>query len=443
MPSKVFSCVLIAAFTGFLFGFDGVVISGVNLPLKNLWQTSDWYHGMFIVSVSLWGMVVGSVFGGYPTEKFGRRTTLIFVGVLFTISALGTALAMEPAFFSVFRFIGGLAAGVGSIAAPTYIAEISSAENRGRFGMLFQLNIVLGILIAFLSNYVLVGVGDHNDWRLMLGVMAIPSLVYTALLFTVYESPRWLIQTNRSRSKALEVLKRIASKDEMENLVKSFQPQGKNRKTSARSLFSRKYRRVLWLSFLMAFFNQFSGISFILFYAPEILEKAGLATAESLMGSVALGVVNLFATLIGIYLIDRLGRKQLMYIGSVGYIISLSMLAYSFYHNLSAGFALIFMLLFIVAHAVGQGAVIWVFIAEIFPNAVRSFGQSWGAGLLNGFAALTTLFGAVLIGMFPSWLIFLAFAGLMILQLLFTRFVMPETRSVSLEELEMKLATSK
>lgn len=441
MRSRIFLCALIASFTGFLFGFDGVVISGVNLPLKKLWQTSDWFHGMFIISVSLWGMVVGSLIGGYPTEKFGRKTTLILVGLLFIIAALGTALALSPATFSAFRFIGGVAAGVGSIAAPTYIAEISSAENRGRFGMLFQLNIVLGILVAFLSNYLLIGVGDHNDWRLMLGVMAIPSFVYTALLFTVYESPRWLIQRNRSRSKALDILNQIASKDEVERLTKSLPPEVNKAEVSFLSLFSRKYRRVLLLSFLMAFFNQFSGISFILFYAPEILEKAGLATAESLMGSVALGVVNLFATLIGMYLIDRLGRKLLMYIGSVGYIVSLSMLAYSFYQNLPATFALIFMLLFIIAHAIGQGAVIWVFIAEIFPNAVRSFGQSWGSGLLNGFAAVVTLFGAALIGMFPPWLIFLGFACLMVIQLLFTRFMMPETRSVSLEELEMKLVS--
>lgn len=433
---------MIASFTGFLFGFDGVVISGVNLPLKNLWQTSDWYHGMFIISVSLWGMLIGSLCGGFPTEKLGRKTTMILVGVLFTVSALGTAVAFSPGVFSFFRFIGGFAAGVGSIVAPTYIAEISSAENRGKLGMLFQLNLVLGILTAFVSNYLLVGVGDENDWRLMLGIMAIPSLVYTLLLFTLYESPRWLIQKNKDRTKALEILHAIASEKEVDELLATFQRQENRENGNFSSLFSKKYRRVLLLSFLMAFFNQFSGISFILFYAPEILEKAGFATAESLLGSVSIGLVNLIATLIGIYFIDRLGRKQLMYIGSVGYIISLSMIAYCFYHDLSAGFTLVFMLMFIVAHAVGQGAVIWVFIAEIFPNAVRSFGQSWGSGLLNGFAALITLFGAVLIRMFPSWTIFSGFAMIMVLQLLFTWFLMPETKAMALEELEKKLATS-
>jgi MFS transporter, SP family, xylose:H+ symportor len=407
MKNKVLQYALIASLTGFLFGFDSVVISGVNLPLKHLWKTSDWFHGTFIISISLWGMVVGSLLGGYPAERLGRKKTLIWVGTMFTISAVGAALSVNPVMFSFFRFIGGLSAGVGSIAAPAYMSEIATANNRGRLGMLFQLNIVTGILTAFLSNYFLIGVGGANDWRWMLGVMAFPAALYTLMLLTIKESPRWLQNT----------------------LV----PQGEER------LFSGKYNKVLMLSLLIAFFNQFSGVSFILFYAPEIMEKAGWGTAQSLLSSVFIGLVNVVFTVVGMYLIDRIGRRQLMYIGSMGYIISLSMVAFCFYQGLPAGFTLLFILLYVVSHAVGQGAVIWVFITEIFPTRVRSFGQSWGSGLLNSFAAVVTSFGAVVISTFSPWIIFAGFALLMVGQLLFTHFMMPETKGVSLEELEKKL----
>lgn len=410
MKNKVLQYALIASITGFLFGFDSVVISGVNLPLKHLWKTSDWFHGTFIISISLWGMVVGSLLGGYPTEKLGRKKTLLGVGVLFTISAIGAALATGPTMFSFFRFIGGVSAGVGSIAAPAYMSEIASAHNRGRLGMLFQLNIVSGILMAFVSNYFLIGVGGADDWRWMLGIMAIPAGIYTLLLLTIAESPRWLQQTLVPQEKV--------------------------------GLFSGKYNRVLLLSFLIAFFNQFSGISFILFYAPEIMEKAGWGTAQSLLSSVFIGLVNLVFTIAGMYLIDRIGRRQLMYIGSLGYIISLSMVAICFYNGITAGFTLLFILIFMMSHAIGQGAVIWVFITEIFPTRVRAYGQSWGSGMLNGFAGLVTSFGAVVINAFSPWTIFAGFALLMVGQLLFTRFMMPETRGVSLEELEQKLTSA-
>lgn len=185
---------LIASFTGFLFAFDSVVISGVNLPLKDLWKTSEWFHGAFIISASMWGTLLGSLLGGYPTEAFGRKRTLIFVGVMFTLSGLVTAFATTPYIFSFFRFLGGLAAGVGAIAAPTYIAEIANAKDRGKLAMLFQFNVVLGILAAFLSNYLMADIGGENSWRLMLGVMVIPAALYSILLFRICESPRWLIR---------------------------------------------------------------------------------------------------------------------------------------------------------------------------------------------------------------------------------------------------------
>lgn len=441
MNYKGLQYVLIVSFTGFLFGFDSVVISGVNLPLKHFWNTSDWFHGTFIISISLWGTLVGALLGGYPTEALGRKPTLIIVGTMFLISGLGTALATKPEMFSFFRFIGGLSTGLGSIAAPTYISETASPKNRGKLGMLFQLNIVLGILMAFLSNYFFTGISENNDWRYMLGVLAIPASIYTVLLFSISESPRWLIVARNNTEKALAIMNSISSKNEVNNLLNSLKKEDLKNNRDSQRLFSGKYNRILILSLLMTFFNQFSGISFILFYAPEILEKAGFGTSESLLSSVSIGVVNLLFTIIGIYLIDKIGRKQLMYWGSVGYIISLSMTACSFYFSLSAIVTLIFILLFIISHAIGQGAVIWVFIAEIFPTKIRPYGQAWGSGLLNGFAALIALFGAVLINNYPSWLIFTFFAVLMVFQLLFTYFMMPETKGVSLEELESQIVT--
>ena len=439
MKSRVLGYLLIVSFTGFLFGFDSVVISGVNLPLRHLWKTSEWFHGTFIISVSLWGTLLGSLLGGYPTEALGRKRTLIIVGLMFTISGVGTALATTPAVFSFFRFLGGLAAGVGSIAAPTYIAEMASAKDRGKLAMLFQFNLVLGILTAFLSNYLFADAGGENSWRLMLGVMVFPAALYSMLLFRIYESPRWLIQKKQDLDKAFQILKETNSADEAIKLIdvlrrSPVEPQDRV------VLFSKRNTRILTLSFLISFFNQFSGISFILFYAPEILEKGGFVTAQSLLGTVSIGLVNVVFTIAGIFLIDKVGRKPLMYVGSVGYIVSLSMIAFSFYSSSSTIFTLIFILLFIIAHAIGQGAVIWVFIAEIFPTRIRAFGQAWGAGLLNGFAALITLFGSVLINSFHPWKVFALFASLMILQLLFVHFLMPETKGASLEDLEKRLA---
>ncbi|MBT1685579.1 sugar porter family MFS transporter [Dawidia soli] len=439
MKRKGLLCVLIVSITGFLFGFDSVIISGINLPLKQLWHTSDWFHGTFIISMVLWGSVTGSLLGGYPTEKLGRKKTLILVGGLFVASALGTALAVNPYMFSFFRFVGGLGAGIGSIAAPTYISEVADPRHRGRMGMLFQLNLVLGILLAFLSNYFFAISFGAGNWRWMLGIMVVPYSLFTLLLFSISESPRWLILRKGDTATALRVLDRISTREEADRLLHAIHMEEPSR-VHAERLFSRKYTRVLVLSFLMSFFNQFSGISFILFYAPEVLAKAGSGMAQSLLSSVAIGVVNVVFTLVGIYLIDRIGRRRLMYVGSLGYIISLTMVAYGFYIGAPAVFMLVFMLLFITSHAVGQGAVIFVYMSEIFPTAVRAYGQAWGMGVLNGLAALITLLGAILINAFQSWMIFGGFAFLMVLQLLFTAFIMPETKGVSLEELEETLS---
>jgi sugar porter (SP) family MFS transporter len=445
MNSKILRIALTAALSGFLFGFDTVVISGANLPVKELWNTSPWFHGTFIMSMALWGTVVGSLFGSLPCDKFGRKKTLFWIGILYAVSALGSALANDPYVFSFFRFIGGLGVGASSVAAPIYISEISSSKNRGKLGGLYQFNLVLGILIAFISNYLFQGFGGHNDWRWMLGVEAIPAILYTFMVFQIPNSPRWLAVNQEDGKAAFKTLKDLYEETEA---IEKLEEIKQNLKTDTvkEGLFSGKYKKPLILAFLLAFFNQLSGINFVLYYAPEILERAGLASQESLFSSIAIGIVNLIFTFVGIRLLDKLGRKQLMKIGSLGYIVSLGMVAWCFFTGANSTLLLSFILIFIASHAIGQGAVIWVFISEIFPQKVRAAGQSWGTGTHWVFAAIITLITPIFLdaesGIFRDnpWPIFVFFAGMMVLQLLFVLFMMPETKGVSLEELGKKMS---
>lgn len=413
---SLFGISLIAALAGFIFGFDTVVISGANLPIKELWHTTPLFHGFFIMSMALWGTVLGSIFGGIPTEKYGRKKVLFWIGILFSVSAIGSALAQDPYTFSLFRFMGGIGIGVSSVVAPTYISEISTPATRGRLVAMYQFNIVFGILIAFLSNYFLEGVGGSSDWRWMLGVMAVPSIIYTVMVIGIPESPRWLESKMNQQQDSVR-----------------------------QELFAARNKRIIGLAFMIAFFNQVSGINFILYYAPEILERAGLAAKDSLFNSIAIGGTNLLFTFVGLYLIDRLGRKTLLIIGSFGYIISLSMVSWAFYAAASPAFLLSFLLVFIASHAIGQGAVIWVFIAEIFPNKIRALGQSFGASVHWVFAALITLITPVFLdagdGIFKDnpWPIFAFFAGMMALQLIWVFVKVPETKGISLEKLEEEL----
>jgi sugar porter (SP) family MFS transporter len=308
---------------------------------------------------------------------------------------------------------------------------------------------VFGILIAFLSNYFLQGVGGANDWRWMLGVMAIPSLIYTVMVMSVPESPRWLVTKKNNLAKAKETLLLIGVEDadaEIAAIIKSNQhesPAGKK----AVAFFSNKHKVIISLAFLVAFFNQLSGINFILYYAPEILSKIGLGAKDSLLNSIAIGGTNLIFTFVGLYLIDRLGRKKLLLMGSLGYILSLAMVAICFAVNASPSLLMFFLLLFIAAHAIGQGAVIWVFISEIFPNKIRATGQSFGASVHWVFAAIITLITPFFLddkdGVFKDnpWPIFAFFAIMMVLQLIWVLTKMPETKGVSLEALEKKLTT--
>ena len=441
---------IVVALAGFIFGFDTVVISGANQPIKELWHTTPLFHGFFIMSMALWGTVIGALFGGIPTEKYGRKKVLLWIGILFAASSLGSAFAPNPYIFSFFRFIGGLGIGVSSVVAPIYIAEISTPKTRGSLGALYQFNIVFGILIAFLSNYFLQGIGGSSDWRWMLGVMAVPSIAYTLMVLGISESPRWLItcKNNITEAKAIMQLIGIENLDaEVKNILESNKHESKAEK-GGHSFFSGAHKKVIYLAFVIAFFNQLSGINFILYYAPEILEKAGLAAKESLFNSIAIGGTNLIFTFVGLYLIDKLGRKILLLIGSLGYILSLSMVAYAFFTHASPVFLMGFLLLFIAAHAVGQGAVIWVFISEIFPNKVRGAGQSFGASIHWVFAAIITLITPLFLdaknGIFKDnpWPIFAFFAAMMVLQLIWVITTMPETNGKSLEELESKMLSN-
>lgn len=444
--NKLFRWSIVAALAGFIFGFDTVVISGANQPIKDLWHTSALFHGIFIMSMALWGTVVGALFGGMPAEKYGRKKVLLWVGILFALSAFGSALATGPYMFSFFRFIGGVGIGVSSVVAPTYISEISTPATRGRLGALYQFNIVFGILVAFLSNYFLQGVGGENDWRWMLGVLAVPALIYTIMVLGVPESPRWLITRKNDQQAAKKILLQMGisnAEGEIAAIIAGNELDASKGNTS--EFFNSKHSAIIWLAFMIAFFNQLSGINFILYYAPEILSRIGLGAKESLLNSIAIGGTNLVFTFVGLYLIDRLGRKTLMIIGSLGYIISLSMVAYAFKAQASPTFLMLFLLLFIASHAIGQGAVIWVFLSEIFPNKIRAIGQSFGASVHWVFAGIITLITPVFLdeknGILKDspWIIFAFLAAMMVLQLIWVLTKMPETKNVSLEELEKKL----
>lgn len=438
--TKSLKWIIVAALSGFLFGFDTVVISGANLPIKELWSTGPFFHGFFIMSMALWGTVIGALFGAYPTNVLGRKTTLTWVGFFFFISALGSAFAMDPYTFSFFRFIGGLAVGVSSIAAPIYISEISSPKNRGSLGVLYQFSLVFGILIAFLSNYFLTGFQGGQDWRWMLGIEALPAVLYLLMTFRIPDTPRWQILYKKNDQLALQTLEKIYGDSSTANeVLQQIKSNDAHQASKPQNFWSKKNNRVIILAFVISFFNQLSGINFILYYAPEILELAGFATKESLFNSVFIGLTNIVFTFAGLLLIDKLGRKQLLIAGSIGYIVSLTGVSVAFYQALDPQWIALFIFAFIASHAVGQGTVIWVFISEIFPNRARALGQSFGAGVHWVFAALITLVGPSVIAIYNTnpWPIFSFFAFMMVLQLFFSIFMMPETKGKSLEEIDL------
>jgi len=423
------------ALGGFLFGMDVAVISGAEQVIQELWGLSKWMHGTAI-AMALYGTIAGAILGSFPANKFGRKKTLIWIGIIFLISSVGAAISNNVYTFMVFRFLGGLAIGASSVVAPIYISEIAPPKYRGQLAASFQLNIVAGILFAYLSNYLLQGVGGADDWRYMLGVVAIPSLLFSIFMFFTPESPRWLILYKNDEAAARKIFAQSgASADEVINEIKNSVQKKKE------SLFSGKFNRYILLAFLIAFFNQLSGINAIIYFAPRVFKMAGLEKDSAFLSSVGIGVVNFIFTMIGWYLIDRAGRRTLMYLGSVGYIISLSLIAIAFKYELHGAITW-FVFLFIAAHAVGQGAVIWVFISEVFPNSVRAAGMSVGSLTHWFFAALvsqTFTFFAESPSIGPV-IIFSFFAGMMVLQLLFVWKMMPETKGIALENMDRSIA---
>jgi SP family arabinose:H+ symporter-like MFS transporter len=438
MNSRLFLWSVVSALAGFLFGFDTVVISGAEKTIQALWGLSPVMHGL-AMGAALWGTVLGSLTGSWPTDRFGRKKTLLYIGSLFLVGSLWSAFSQEVYSFMAARFIGGIAIGVSTVAAPLYISEIAPPERRGRLAGMFQFNIVFGILVAFLSNYLLARLGD-DSWRWMLGVMAVPSVIYTLACLIIPESPRWLIGRKDDRAAGTRVIRLIyplASDAEIESKVDDIAAVSHGA-TSTGRFWSPQLKTPILLAFLIAFFNQLSGINAILYFAPRIFELTGLGAKAALLQSVGIGITNLVFTFVGLWLIDRLGRRTLLYIGSFGYIASLGLCAWAFFTKTYA-IVPVCIFSFIAAHAIGQGAVIWVFISEIFPNRHRAQGQSLGSFTHWIFAALLTTSFPTMVAAFAPGYVFLFFCGMMVLQLIWVKTMVPETKGRTLEDIERDL----
>ena len=440
MNGRIFFWSLTSALAGFLFGFDTVVISGAEKTIQALWGLSPGMHGIAMAS-ALYGTVVGSLIGGWPADRFGRKATLLWIGVLYFVGAVGSALATGVGIFIAARVIGGLGIGISTVVAPMYISEIAPPKHRGRLAGMFQFNIVFGILIAFVSNALLAGIGD-SAWRWMLGVAAFPSLLYALFCLGLPESPRWLLSRQGDRVAALQILRQVekgrseaeiaGDADEIAAAAASEQA------ASSGHFWTKRLSKPILLAFLIAFFNQLSGINAILYFAPRIFELTGLGTKAALLQSVGIGLTNLVFTFVGLWLIDRLGRRTLLYIGSFGYIASLGLTAWAFFaQHFSIVPACIFA--FIAAHAIGQGAVIWVFISEIFPNRHRAEGQTLGSFTHWSFAAMLTTFFPKMVSVLPPGYVFSFFTGMMVLQLIWVKTMVPETKGVPLEQIQKQL----
>jgi MFS transporter, SP family, arabinose:H+ symporter len=438
MNGRIFFWSLTSALAGFLFGFDTVVISGAEKTIQTLWGLSDNLHGIAMGS-ALYGTVIGSLAGGWPADKFGRKATLLWIGILYLLGAAGSGFAPNVWIFIAARMIGGLGIGISTVVAPMYISEIAPPKQRGRLAGMFQFNIVFGILVAYVSNALLAGIGE-NAWRWMLGVAAFPSVIYALFCLGLPESPRWLLSRKGNRAAAIDVLQRTEpnhSKAEIERQADEIAA-ASTEQVSSGHFWTQRLRRPILLAILIAFFNQLSGINAILYFAPRIFELTGLGANAALLQSIGIGITNLVFTFVGLWLIDRLGRRTLLYIGSFGYIGSLGLVAWAFF-NQHYAIVPICIFAFIAAHAIGQGTVIWVFISEIFPNRHRAEGQTLGSFTHWIFAALLTTFFPKMVHAFPPGYVFSFFTAMMVLQLIWVKMMVPETKGVPLEQIQKQL----
>lgn len=435
MNKKLLSATVVSALGSFLFGFDTAVISGTTKFITAYFNLSDAYLG-FTVSIALIGTVIGSLIVGKPGDKFGRRKMLFLCGILYFVSALGCAFTNDWYLLLISRFVGGLGIGASSVMAPMYIAEISPARMRGRLVAVAQFNIVFGILIAFFSNYLFAGIGEDN-WRWMFGIEAVPAALFFILLFLVPESPRWLVKRNMIEE-ARSVLNNVGAEnvdDELSEIVDSLKEESGGQSSK---LFSKKYSFAIICAVFLAIFNQLSGINVIMYYAPMIFENAGATTDSAMLQAVAVGVTNMLFTIIAMFFIDKLGRKTLLLIGAVGMGFSLAGAGLHYYfENLFGGSGvIIFIISFIAFFAFSQGAVIWVFLAEIFPNKVRAKGQALGSFTHWIMNAIIGMIFPVVLSNLGGGNVFMFFALMMIPFFFFVWKMMPETKGKSLEELE-------
>ena len=440
----VYSAV-VAALGGLLFGFDTAVISGTTEQLAEVFDLSSFWLG-FTVAGALIGTIIGAVAVGKPADRYGRRTILFVLAIFYFVSAVGTALAWDWYSFLFFRLLGGLGVGGASVVSPMYIAEISPARFRGRLVAVTQFNIVFGILLAFFSNYLIAGLHlGEIEWRWMFGVEAFPAALFFFLLFRTPHSPRWLVARGSVRE-AKNVLEKCGTdsgnvEEEIDAIQKSLDLE---HHSLAEPFFTRKYSKPILLAIAIAMFNQLSGINALMYYAPHIFKMAGAAAESALLQTVAVGGTNLILTMAALVVIDHIGRKKLMLIGSVGYIISLSATAWAFYTYgtqftaLGSMIVLISLLLFIASHAFGQGAVIWVFLSEIFPNRVRARGQALGSFTHWIMAALIS-WTFPMIAEISGGNTFAFYALCMVGQLVWVIIIMPETKGISLEQIQREL----
>jgi sugar porter (SP) family MFS transporter len=430
----------IAGLGGFLFGFDTAVISGAEKSIQLLFELNRFWLG-FTVAIALIGTIVGAIAAGKPADMVGRKKVLMVIALLFLFSALGAALSPSWSGILVFRFLGGLSVGASSVIGPMYIAEIAPAYKRGRLVILFQLNVVAGILLAFLSNYLVDLLADQTPWRWMLGVQVFPAGIFFALLFAIPETPRWLVMRNDKR-KAAEILEMLGASKADEQVAAIEDSITSEQHIRSEKLFTAKLKFPIILAILVAFFNQFSGINAIMYYAPRIFEIAGLDRTSSLFQSVSVGFTNLIFTIIALFIIDRIGRKKLLLIGSVGMVFMLMLVSLGFLLNSFGGPAVLIGLVgFIAFFASSQGAVIWVFISEIFPNKVRAKGQALGSFSHWLLAALVSwIFPVIAAGNARSTgLAFSFFALMMLVQFAVVLRIFPETKGKGLEQIQTDL----